>query len=45
MDGLKDQHGTITILDISGVRLGIDQQTASIGHNVALTPVDLLGRR
>src|ERR1700757_2665738 len=44
VDGLDDQHGTIAILDISGVHLGADQQTASIGHNVALTPFDLLGR-
>ena len=34
---LNDQHGTITILDI-GVHLGTNQQTTSIGHNVALTP-------
>src|SRR6266850_1477212 len=44
VDGLDDQHGTIAILDIGGVHLGADQQTASIGHNVALTPFDLLGR-
>ena len=44
MDGLDHQHGTIAILDIGGVHLGTDQQTASIGHNVALTPFNLLGR-
>src|SRR6266850_1526192 len=44
VDGLNDQHGTIAILDIGGVNLGTDQQSASIGHNVALTPFDLLGR-
>src|SRR5438132_462768 len=44
VDGLDDQHGTIAILDIGGVHRGADQQTASIGHNVALTPFDLLGR-
>jgi hypothetical protein len=32
------------ILDIGGVHLGTDQQTASIGHNVALAAFDLLGR-
>ena len=37
MDGLDDKLGTITILDIGGVHLGTDQQTASIGHNVTLT--------
>src|SRR5204863_10110102 len=44
MDRRNDQPGTIAILDISGVHLGSDQQTGSIGHNVALTPFDLLGR-
>jgi hypothetical protein len=44
MDGLNHQHGPIAILDIGGVHLGADQQTASIGHNVAFTPFDLLGR-
>src|SRR6266853_2801988 len=44
MDGLDDQHGTIAILDIGGVHLGTDQQTASIGHNVALAAFELLGR-
>ena len=44
MDGLDDQHGPIAILDIGGMHLGADQQTAGIGHNVAFTPFDLLGR-
>src|SRR5258707_7527779 len=44
VDGLNDQHGTIAILDIGGVHPGAHQQTASIGHNVALTPLDLLCR-
>src|SRR5882724_7895817 len=35
VDGLNDKPGTIAILDIGGVHLGADQQTASIGHNVA----------
>src|SRR5438132_10899962 len=35
VDGLDDQHGTIAILDIGGVHLGADQQTAGIGHNVS----------
>jgi hypothetical protein len=39
-----DLPGTIAILDVSGVHLGTDQQTASIGDNVALTALDLLGR-
>jgi hypothetical protein len=43
VDGLDDQHRPIAILDIGGVHLGTDQQTASIGHNVALTAFDLLG--
>jgi hypothetical protein len=34
--GLDDKLGAITILDISGVHLGTDQQTASIGNDVAL---------
>ena len=41
MDGLDDKLGTITILDIGGVHLGTDQQTASIGHNVTLTAPSL----
>ena len=32
---LNDQNRPIAILDIGGVHLGTDQQTASIGHNVA----------
>ena len=44
MDRRNDKPGTIAILDICGVHLGSDQQTGSIGHNVALTPFDLLGR-
>ena len=44
MDGLDDQHGTIAILDIGGMHLGTNQQTASIGHNVPLAAFDLLGR-
>jgi hypothetical protein len=44
VDGLNDEHGAIAILDIGGMHLGADQQTASISHNVALTPFDLLGR-
>src|SRR6201993_1778038 len=43
MDGLDHQNGTIAILDIGGVHLGTDEQTASIGHNVALAALDLLG--
>ena len=42
--GLDDKLGTITILDISGVHLGTDQQTARIGNDVALAALDLLGR-
>ena len=42
MDGLNDQHGTIAVLDICRV-LGTDQKTASIGHNVVFTPLNLLG--
>ena len=38
VDGLDHQHGTIAILDIGGMPLGTDQQTASIGHNVACGP-------
>ena len=42
VDGLDDKPGTIAILDIGGVDiggvyLGPDQQTASIGDNVALS--------
>jgi len=33
-----------SLLDIGGVYLGTDQQTASIGHNMSLAPFDLLGR-
>src|SRR6266446_100932 len=35
VDGLDDKPGTIAILDIGGVHLSTDQQTGSIGHNVA----------
>jgi len=35
MDGLDDEAGTTAILDIGRVHRGTDQQTASIGHNVA----------
>jgi hypothetical protein len=31
-------------LDIGRVHLATEQQTTSIGHSVALTPFDLLGR-
>ena len=41
VDGLDDEPGAIAILDIGGVDLGADQQTASIGHNVALTAPSL----
>jgi hypothetical protein len=41
---VDDQHRPITILHIGGVYLGTDQQTAGVGHNVALSPFDLLGR-
>jgi len=34
----------IAILNIGGVHLGTDQQTAGIGHNMALAAFDLLGR-
>ena len=44
VDGLDDQHRPIAILDIGGVHLGTDQQTARIGHNMALAAFDLLGR-
>ena len=44
VDRLDDQHRSITILDIGGVDLGTDQQTAGVSHNVALAPFDLLGR-
>ena len=43
VDGRDDQSGTVAILDIGGVHLGADQQTASISHNVTLTAFDLLG--
>jgi hypothetical protein len=39
--GLDDESGTIPVLDIAWVHL---HQTVSIGHKVALTPFDLLGR-
>src|SRR5271154_650462 len=38
------KRGTIAILDIGGGHLGTNQQTRSIGHNVTLTAVNLLGR-
>src|SRR5438552_13316125 len=41
MDRRNDKPGTIAILDICGVHLGSDQQTGSIGHNVALTAPSL----
>jgi len=41
VDGLDDQLGAIAILDIGGVHLGTNQQTASIGHNVALAAPSL----
>ena len=44
MDGLDDELGPIAILDIGGVHRGTDSQTASIGHNVALAALGLLGR-
>src|SRR5438552_18433743 len=44
MDRRNDKPGTIAILDIGGVHLGSDQQTGSIGHKVALTAFDPLGR-
>ena len=43
VNGLDDKPGTIAILDIGGMHLGTDHQTASIGHNVAFTAFDLLG--
>ena len=36
MDRLNDQNRTIAILDTGGEHLGTDQQTAGIGHNMAL---------
>jgi hypothetical protein len=42
MDRFDDQPGAIAILDIGGVDFGT-QQTAGIGYNMALTPLDLLG--
>jgi len=33
VDGRDDQSGTVAILDIGGVHLGADQQTANISHN------------
>src|SRR5467141_2930359 len=44
VDGLDDKLGPIAILDIGGVHLGTDQQTASVGYDVALAALDLLGR-
>ena len=44
MDGLDEQPRPIAILNIGGVHLGTDQQTASISHNVTLATFDLLGR-
>jgi hypothetical protein len=44
VDGFNDQHSTIAVLNICGVHLGTDQKTASIGHNVAPTALNLLGR-
>jgi len=44
VDRLDDQNRAIAILDIGRVHLGTDQQTAGIGHNVSLAPLDLLGR-
>jgi hypothetical protein len=32
VDGFDDKRGTIAILNIGGMHLGTDQQTASIGH-------------
>src|SRR6516162_8982510 len=43
VDGLDDQHCPIAILNIGGVHLGADQQTAGIGHNVAFTAFALFG--
>jgi hypothetical protein len=43
VDGADDKPGTVAILDIGGVHLGANQQTASIGHNMTLTAFDLLG--
>jgi hypothetical protein len=43
VDGLNDKSGPIAVLDIGGVHLP-NQQTARVGHNVAPTPFDLLGR-
>ena len=41
VDGLDDKPGTIAILEIGGVHLGANQQTASIGHNVTLAAPSL----
>jgi hypothetical protein len=41
VDGLNDEYGTIAILDIGGMHLGADQQTASVGDNVALAAPSL----
>ena len=43
MDGFDDQHRTIAILDIGGVHLGTNQQTAGIGHNMSLAPPAFAG--
>ena len=45
MDRLDDQSRTIAILDIGGVHLGPNQQTASIGHNMALAPTTVADDR
>ena len=39
MDGLDDEPGAIAILDIGGVDLDTDEQTGSIGHDMALQPL------
>jgi hypothetical protein len=41
VDGLDNQHCPIAILDIGGVHLGTDQQTTSIGNDVALAAPSL----
>jgi hypothetical protein len=43
MDGVDEQHRPIAILDIGGVHLDTDQQTAGVSHDVSLAPFDLLG--
>ena len=42
MEGLDDEPGAIAILDIGGVDLDTDEQTGSIGHDMALATLDLL---